>query len=121
MAIRIYSRRNFFKKTIFPALALPAISLGLSACNKNADKPKEDKPAKAVDACEDFSQVTEADLKARQKMGYVKQSPIAESKCKNCQLFLPLKDSPACGKCQLFKGPVLVEAYCTYWAPQMAG
>lgn len=95
--------------------------MGLNACTQNTDKPKAGKPTEPLDPCTDFSQLTETDLKARQKMGYVKQSPIVDSKCQNCQLFLPLKDSPACGKCQLFKGPVLADAYCTYWAPQMAG
>jgi hypothetical protein len=121
MAINQYTRRNFISKSII-SLSVPAAALLLNACNKATEsKQKEEKPAAAVDPCEDFTGVSEADLKARQKMGYVKKSPIADSRCQNCQLFLPFKDSPGCGKCQLFKGPVLTTAYCTYWAPQMAG
>ncbi len=125
MTIRKHSRRNFISKSFASIVAFPAVALILNACSTTTEsKQKEEKPTAkvpAIDACEDFTGVTEADLKARQKMGYVKASPIAESKCQNCQLFLPFKDSPGCGKCQLFKGPVLKGAYCTYWAPQIAG
>ena len=129
MAIIKHSRRNFINNSIRTVTAFPVVALFLNACNSATEsktatesKKEEQKPAaKATDPCEDFTGVTEADLQARQKMGYVKASPIAESKCQNCQLFLPFKDSPGCGKCQLFKGPVLTGAYCTYWAPQIAG
>ena len=129
MAINKLSRRSFINKSVFSVSTLPAVALLLNACNSATEsktatesKKEDQKPvAKAADPCEDFTGVTEADLQARQKMGYVKVSPIAESKCQNCQLFLPFKESPGCGKCQLFKGPVLTGAYCTYWAPQIAG
>ena len=123
MAVKKLSRRNFINKSFFSIAAMPAVTLLTNACNSTTkSKQKEEKPAaKPVDPCNDFTGVTETDLKARQKMGYVKASPIAESKCQNCQLFLPFKESPGCGKCQLFKGPVLTTAYCTYWAPQIAG
>jgi hypothetical protein len=129
MAINKLSRRTFINKSVCTVSAMPAIALFLNACNNATEskqtevKKTEEKPeAKAAaDPCNDFTGVTEADMQARQKMGYVKASPIAESKCQNCQLFLPYKDSPGCGKCQLFKGPVLTGAYCTYWAPQIAG
>ncbi|WP_374756116.1 high-potential iron-sulfur protein [Dyadobacter frigoris] len=49
----------------------------------------------------------------------MKQSPSPESHCSNCQLWLPKKDSKDCGNCQIFKGPVYAQGYCTYWAPQM--
>jgi len=123
MSVNKLSRRNFINKSFISISALPAFALLLNACSTATEsKQKEEKPAvKTTDPCDDFTGVTETDLKARQKMGYVKASPIAESKCQNCQLFLPLKESPGCGKCQLFKGPVLTTAYCTYWAPQNAG
>lgn len=117
------SRRNFINRSICSVPILPLAMIWLSSCNsKTETKKKEEKAApKSSDPCNDFTGVTEADLKSRQKMGYVKISPIPESKCQNCQLFLPFKETPGCGNCQLFKGPVLTTAYCTYWAPQVAG
>jgi hypothetical protein len=115
------SRRNFVKNSLHTALTLPGLAVSLIACSSEENKQKEEKPAAPVDPCNDFSQVTETDLKAREKLGYVKDSPIVDSKCINCQLYLPQKFSPGCGKCQLFKGPVVEGGYCTYWAPQIGG
>ncbi|WP_439581466.1 high-potential iron-sulfur protein [Dyadobacter bucti] len=115
------SRRNFISSSMYTALTLPGLAVCLNACNSSENKQKEEKPAVSADPCNDFSQVTETDLKAREKLGYVKESPIADSKCINCQLYLPQKVSPGCGKCQLFKGPVVEGGYCTYWAPQIQG
>lgn len=123
MNLHKLSRRNFINRSFRTLSVLPAATVLLQSCSSATEsRQAEEKPAtKVTDPCEDFTGVTEADLKARQKMGYVKASPIADSKCQNCQLFLPFKDYPGCGKCQLFKGPVLKGAYCTYWAPQVAG
>ena len=52
-------------------------------------------------------------------MGYVKQSPIPEKQCGNCNLWLPPLAGKDCGACQLFKGPVYTAGHCTYWAPQV--
>ncbi|CAG4989829.1 hypothetical protein DYBT9275_00390 [Dyadobacter sp. CECT 9275] len=121
---QIVDRRNFFKKSFFSGSVLLTSGVLLSACNSTESKKEakqDDKQAKpSADPCNDFSGISDTDLKAREKLGYVKESPIADSKCSNCQLYLPQKDTPACGKCQLFKGPVLATGYCTYWAAQVA-
>ncbi|MBK8505940.1 MAG: high-potential iron-sulfur protein [Saprospiraceae bacterium] len=69
------------------------------------------------DPCEDFSGISEPEFKVREAFGYVKDSPIAESQCKNCNLWKPPAEGLSCGGCTLFKGPVYDQAYCTYWAP----
>jgi len=95
------------------ALGLPLL---LSRCqSKNSSEGEE--TATTVDPCNDFSGVSENDLKTRKKLGYVNQSPRPESKCGNCNLWLPPKEGKACGNCLLFKGPVYTTGYCTYWAP----
>ncbi|QEC54206.1 hypothetical protein FRZ59_07525 [Anseongella ginsenosidimutans] len=73
----------------------------------------------AADPCEDFSQLSSEELKAREKLGYEEESPIPDRQCANCNLWLPPKDGEKCGGCTLFKGPVYAAAYCTYWAPQV--
>ncbi len=111
----ILSRKQFINQ------AFGGLGTGLSAlfffvaCND--EKKTEEKVS--LDPCNDFSKVSEGDLKNREKLGYVKVSPVHASNCSNCQLYLPYKETPGCGNCQLFKGPVLAEGYCTYWAPQV--
>ncbi|MBX2816614.1 MAG: high-potential iron-sulfur protein [Saprospiraceae bacterium] len=48
-------------------------------------------------------------------------SPLEESSCQNCNLWLPSQNDLPCGGCTLFAGPVAAEGYCTYWAPQVEG
>lgn len=110
------TRRSFFDLTAH-ALWLPVGVWAFTSCQSAEQKKSEEKPATPVDPCADFSQVTEVDRQARKKLGYVDKSPLPDSHCLNCQLFLPMKSVP-CGKCQLFKGPVKNDGYCTYWAPQ---
>ncbi|HEX8039434.1 MAG TPA: high-potential iron-sulfur protein [Chryseosolibacter sp.] len=72
-----------------------------------------------VTACDDLSNVSKGDLETRQKLGYVKESPIPDNQCQNCNLYLPPKNGQTCGGCMLFKGPVFPSSYCTYWAPKV--
>ncbi|QRR04218.1 high-potential iron-sulfur protein [Dyadobacter sandarakinus] len=99
------NRRKFLCKTICTG-PLIAATFWLSGCR-----------GKSKDACSDISGLTESDKTNREAMGYVAISPIPNSTCGNCQLWLPPEDEDACGGCQLFKGPVPEEGFCTYWAP----
>jgi hypothetical protein len=120
MIKRTYSRRSFVAQAISSAAAVTGAAVFISSCGEKKDD-QTDKPEIAgnkTDDCEDFSGLTDKDLDARKKLGYVKTSPIQDSKCGNCQLWLPPREGRNCGNCQLFKGPVYTGAYCTYWAPQ---
>lgn len=67
--------------------------------------------------CDDLTGVSAEDIEKRKKLAYVNKTPIPDSRCSNCTLYLPpVKDKP-CGGCMLFKGPVRPEGYCAYWAP----
>lgn len=99
------NRRNFFYKTIHISAAAAATFWFISCKSKTKD------------ACSDLSGLTESDKTNREGMGYVAISPIPNSTCGNCQLWIPPEDDDACGGCQLFKGPVPDEGFCTYWAP----
>jgi hypothetical protein len=121
MKKKTYSRRGFIALGVSSASALTGVALFTFSCGEKKEGQKESVAKEAAietDDCEDFSVLTEKDLEARKKLGYVKESPIQESKCGNCQLWLPPKEGKNCGNCQLFKGPVYTGAYCTYWAPQ---
>ncbi|TLV00679.1 high-potential iron-sulfur protein [Dyadobacter luticola] len=116
-----FKRREFLTKSFHLTTGV-ATTFWLASCGGAKTEEKEaSKDEAPKDPCNDFSKVSENDLNARKKLGYVNQSPIPESKCGNCQLWLPPKKGVECGNCQLFKGPVMTTGYCTYWAPQVAG
>ncbi|MBA2762758.1 MAG: high-potential iron-sulfur protein [Segetibacter sp.] len=113
------SRRRFIHKYFFLSSSLLGVSVMLKGCDqKKPTNTKEDKTAAAVDPCKDFSGVSENDLKARQKLAYVNESPIPDMTCSLCNLWLPPQSDKKCGGCMLFKGPVYATGYCTYWTPK---
>lgn len=120
------SRRDFCTGIFGSGALLLGTTAALTSCGggnenseKTADQPAtETEPALAesADPCTDFSNVDPAELEKRKALGYVEKSPIPDNLCENCKLFVPGKEGTGCGGCQLFKGPVLLDAYCTYWA-----
>lgn len=73
--------------------------------------------AEAKNPCDDLTGVSPEELAKRKKLAYVNKSPIPDSQCANCALYMPPAAGKACGGCLLFKGPVRAEGYCAYWAP----
>jgi hypothetical protein len=71
----------------------------------------------AANPCDDLTGVPPEEIDKRKKLAYVNKSPIADSRCGNCSLYLPPAKDKSCSGCMLFKGPVRAEGYCTYWAP----
>ena len=63
-----------------------------------------------------MTNIPEAELLLRTQLAYVDKTPLQESHCGNCNLYIPSKNLP-CGGCTLFAGPVETQGYCTYWAP----
>jgi hypothetical protein len=108
-----------FKRRDFIEILLMLSSFGIvSACGPESNSEEANtKQSASIDPCEDLSQLSDTDLQIRKGFGYVEQSPIDESHCRNCNLWKPPAEGLACGGCTLFKGPVYDQAYCTYWAP----
>jgi hypothetical protein len=71
----------------------------------------------AADPCDDLTGISPGEIDKRKKLAYVNKSPLADSRCGNCGLYVPPADGKPCGGCMLFKGPVQAGGYCTYWAP----
>lgn len=113
------SRRLFLQQCFTSALQWTLVPAMISSCQVKEEKPKENKAATSSDPCNDYSGLSEAEIKKRTSLGYVKKSPVANKHCDNCNLWLPPAGEEKCGICQLFKGPVPAEAYCTYWAPRV--
>lgn len=110
--------KNTRRKFIHTCLGLVGGSFVLHACGSGENQQGQEE-AFTGDPCDDMREVTEEELAKRKQLGYVEKSPIPESRCDNCQLYIPPKSDGACGGCMLFKGPVHADAYCTYWAPQI--
>ncbi len=116
----INSRRLFLQKCVSAGMLLTGGAFMLHGCSAKKKSPAEEDGSEVpADPCGDYTGLYENDLKARESMGYVKQSPIPGKQCGNCNLWLPPPAGKDCGACQLFKGPVYTEGYCTYWAPQV--
>lgn len=106
--------------TSLTALSASTVYLGggllLGGCNSEKSAQGDQESASIID-CDDLTGVSEGEIEKREKLGYVKESPIAENQCSNCKLYIPSETDPGCGKCMLFAGPVHATGYCTYWAP----
>ncbi|MES2872886.1 MAG: hypothetical protein V4708_04120 [Bacteroidota bacterium] len=84
---------------------------------RQAPAPQQKLEAQQKNPCDDLTGVSLEEIEKRKKLAYVTKTPIPDSHCSNCTLYIPpAKDKP-CGGCMLFKGPVRPEAYCAYWAP----
>ncbi|RCR66534.1 high-potential iron-sulfur protein [Larkinella punicea] len=115
------SRRFFLQRCASVGLALTSGTVLLTNCDSKPATQTAETKKTAVNPCEDYSGLSEGDLKTRQGLGYVTQSPSPDKQCSNCNLWLPPAAGKACGGCMLFKGPVYATANCTYWAPQVKG
>ena len=95
------------------------MGVSLIACQGTGKEPKERALNAQPSSCDDLSGLTDDEIKLRDTFGYVKQSPLPENQCSNCNLWIPNEADPSCGRCLLFKGPVYAAGHCTSWAPQV--
>jgi len=114
------TRRDFALRFLLSVPAsFSAVIFSGSCGEKKGGEDNAGDAQMSADPCSDLSGVSENDIELRKKFAYVKESPIADNQCNNCNLFLPPKAGDKCGGCLLFKGPVYPSGYCTYWAPKV--
>lgn len=118
------SRKKFIAQCAGYAGAFIGGTFLLNSCKGDDKKPAEtpaagEQPKSMVEpqSCNDVSGLSAEEVDKRKKLGYVEQSPSPDMKCEVCKLYLPPADGAKCGGCSLFKGPVDVNASCTYFAP----
>ena len=125
-----YSRRNFLQKYLKAGSILAGAGFVLSynslssvakelaqSSSSNQQPPKKAVQPAQKNQCDNLSGVSVEEIEKRKKLAYVTKTPIPDSHCSNCTLYMPpAKDKP-CGGCMLFKGPVRPDGYCAYWAP----
>ncbi|GIX42018.1 MAG: hypothetical protein KatS3mg129_1751 [Leptospiraceae bacterium] len=65
--------------------------------------------------CDDLSGLTPEDINQRKQLQYTDNSPKPDQTCSNCALFVPPENNTPCGKCNLVKGPISPNGWCTSW------
>lgn len=119
------SRKKFISKCAGYAGAFIGGAFLLNSCKSDEGKPvngaaeggEQPKSMVQPESCNDLSGVSAEEIDKRKKLGYVDHSPSPDMKCEICKLYLPPSGGAKCGGCSLFKGPVDVNASCTYFAP----
>lgn len=86
--------------------AVPVVSAVLAACGK----------PHPPDSCGDVSALSGPEQAARSALQYTDRSPNPDKKCSNCKQFKPPAQITECGACQVVKGPIHPEGYCSSWA-----
>lgn len=104
------SRKDFIFKGLVTGAALAGAGAILSQCGK-----KEEKPAAAAASCNDTSTLSAEDKQQRTNLQYVEKSADPAKKCSTCALFIAPAAGAACGGCNLVKGTINPEGYCTSW------
>lgn len=114
----ILNRRAFLQSCLSAgAFTVGGVLLAQCASPKKAPVAKAD--TTQADPCSDMTGVIPSDVEKRKSLGYTNKSPLPDSQCDNCKLWVPAKEGSECGGCLLFTGPVNPGGHCTYWAPQV--
>jgi hypothetical protein len=69
-------------------------------------------------ACKDSPGLDADAAKMRETVKYVDRSTEASKKCSNCLQFKPAAEG--CGGCNVVKGTIHPEGYCTVWVAKQA-
>lgn len=111
------SRRSFLRRISLVAAAGPLLascrpeaSGELGAATANIARGEND-----AFSCTDVSDLTEEQVQTRKSLQYVDESPHADKRCNNCQLFTPPGENEQCGTCEVVPGPIHPKGHCTAW------
>ena len=113
------SRRKFLRKFLYKGSLVLGTGyvIAMNSVDSVAQEPKTPAAQAQKNPCDNMEGVSAEEVVKRKKLAYVNKTPIPDSHCSNCALYLPPGKDKPCGGCMLFKGPVRTEGYCAYWAP----
>lgn len=112
-----YTRRNFFHQFALRFLAPLQVVFLAGSCNSSSKEDEEKNKIRKEGECDDLTGIAEKEIKKRQALNYVDQTPIPENSCENCALYIAPGKEGECGGCMLFEGPVSKEGYCVQYQP----
>ncbi|MET0344126.1 MAG: hypothetical protein ABW252_24135 [Polyangiales bacterium] len=98
------------RATLLGLSALPFAAGLLSACGKKT----------APDSCQDVSKLSDGEKTSRSALQYTDKAPSADRQCSLCSFWQPAPEPTSCGGCQLVKGPIHPNGYCTAFAAKPA-
>ncbi len=113
------SRRDFIERVGLLGLAGVGASTLLAACGGGDEAGTEGAGQTAGGggelSCMDTSGLTESEVQMREQLQYTDDSMTDGQYCNNCQFWQPAATAGECGGCQILKGPVHPEGWCTSW------
>ena len=105
------SRKDFFKRVVgISFLGFSSAAL-IQACGGEEKKQVLDQTG----PCSDISKLSDSEKQTRVEFEYTIKSPHKDKFCNNCNLFTPPKNGKQCGTCEIVKGPINANGYCTQW------
>ncbi len=117
------TRRDFLLRVGALGLAGLGGSALLSACGggqQQSDASSESGTSASAElTCTDVSGLTPEEIQMRESLQYTDRSPYPDKICANCQLYIPAESPNQCGGCQLIKGPIHPDGYCTSWVQKV--
>lgn len=66
-------------------------------------------------SCTDTAGLSEQQIKVRESLNYVDETPKPEQLCSNCQLYKEPEKPGTCGGCQTVPGPIHPDGWCSAW------
>lgn len=105
-----FSRRDVLNRGL-KVSAVGVAAVVLANCDQGGPK---------VEACAGPNNLTFSENSLRQASHYVEQSPHADKKCNGCGFYTGPEGGGACGKCEIFLGPVNEQGHCDSWAAKKA-
>ena len=116
------TRKEFLHQISIIVFSGVTASLSFMSCSGKKDtSDTADQSKTQLDPCNDLSQLSPEDLEIRENFEYVTQTVKPEERCDNCELWVVPADTGQCGGCQIMKGPIKAEGYCTAWIAQENG
>jgi hypothetical protein len=104
---------DFIKKIFFGTISMSGISALALSCGGKEEEQSVQKENE--DPCNDLSGLSKDDIDMRSGLEYVSVSPDKNKTCLNCEYYHASKNGKICGTCDLFKGPVDPNGYCSQW------
>ncbi len=109
------SRKDFLIKT---SIAGVSLILGSHLVQCKQEEKSMEKAQNKGPKCDDTTGLTQEEIEQRKNLQYTDYSPEPNKKCNNCALYVVAEGNSPCGKCNLIKGPISPEGWCTSWVPK---
>lgn len=91
----------------------------ITSCKKKEETQDVQEQAQTdTPKCDDLSGLKPEEIEQRNNLQYTDNSPDPSKLCSNCALYIPPENNAPCGGCNLIKGPVSPNGWCTSWVPK---